>query len=320
MESIIYILVRMALRFHRHEWSVKYPSGCQSPDVIQKINAANGQLCLHVSSFFDVEVECEGGYWAGGGAKMEYLQSAGLPVKLLPGPNGKATPLSALLKALYALLRQHYGAINYPDLERFEVDKKAPGTTTVLPVVENEGHGAKAQVNEPGPSTTQKTAKASKVPDRLSTLRNKWATQSRLKAGPSGKGSVPSTLSNPIPVVTVENPKRVLDNHAEFFEAFEDAFYLDDSRTQSIDLSIYEHDKWYDQFDGLKAAVASSDKKPSGRSSKRKGDSEDEQFESYSGVKKRVRGSTFRMDVPHTVIEQPEPEASSSGAAEEKET
>ena len=52
-----------------------------------------------------------------------------------------------------------------------------------------------------------------------------------------------------------------------------------------------------------------SDKNPSGPSGKRKGDSEDEQFKSYSGAKKRVRGSTFRMNVPHTVVEQKEPEA-----------
>ena len=159
-----------------------------------------------------------------------------------------------------------------------------------------------------------------KVPDRLSTLRSKWDAEPEPEAGPSSKGPVPSTLSNPIPVVTVENPKRVLDDHARFFQTFKNAFYLDASRTQSIDSSIYEHDKWYDQFDGLKPAIGMSDKNSSGLSGKRKGDSEDEQFKPYEGAKKRVRGSTFRMNVPHTIIEQSEPATSSSDAVEDEET
>ena len=306
LESVVYILVRMALRFHRHNRSVEYPSGCQSPDVIQKINSANGQLCLHVSAFFDEEVECEDGYWLGGATKRDYLQSPQLPVELLPGPDGEETPLSALLNVLYALLRQHYGAVNYSDLERFMVSKKVKvKLTTVLPAAGNEGCGAKAQDNGPGSSTAQKPTKASKAPHPLSRVSHEWSALPLPRAGPSRK-----IAPKPISVITVENPKRVLDNHAEFFEAFKNAFFLD---AEQRDLSIYEHDKWYDQFDGLKAAIGMSDKNPSGPSGKRKGDSEDEQ-KSYEGAQKRVRGSTSRMNVPRTVIEQPEPKANPSGA------
>ena len=56
---------------------------------------------------------------------------------------------------------------------------------------------------------------------------------------------------------------------------------------------------------------------PSEPSGKRKGE-EDERFRRYEGTRKRVQGLTFRMNVPRTLIEQPEPEASFSDAEEQE--
>ena len=202
--------------------------------------------------------------------------------------------------------------INYTDLERFRVPRKVRRTT-----VEEDGkRDAEAADNEPRSSTAQEPEND----HPLTRIHSKWTTvREPGNEPPSEELDAAPTPSNPISVITVKNPKRVLDNHAAIFAVFDNAFFLDKRRSQRRDLSIYKHDKWYDQFDGLKAAVSVPEKKASGLSGKRKGE-EDEQSGSNEGTRKRIRGLTYRMNIPRTVIEQSEPAANSSDAVEDEET
>lgn len=172
LEAIVYILVRMALRFHRHTQSLNYPPEERSPDDIRNANATNEDLATLVSSFFDVQIECEDGYWSGGTVKKNWLQNTGLPVELSAGPDGSVTPLASLLESLYALLRQHYGAINYADLERFSMGKKKLGSTLEVDVGnEQMTEGKDNAVSEP--LVAQKPVPPPKTVDALTRINSR---------------------------------------------------------------------------------------------------------------------------------------------------
>lgn len=318
LESIVYILVRLALRFHKHEKSLKYDPGSRSSDDIRKANATNEDLATLVSSFFDVQIECEDGYWSGGSSKKDWLETYKLPVKLLPGPDGKQTPLAKLLRSLYALLRQHYGAINYSDLERFKVEKRTSGVT--VEVDENKARLTEETNESPEPPVDTNLPPPPKTLDALSRIRSRMTKARDEEEEDSSDdddededeeetqtpASDPS--SNFISVITIPNPRRVLDTHAEIIKAFGNILFKNKRQTKARDLSKYNYDKWYDQFDGLKAALNFPEMNPSGQTMKRK-----KHYELYEevleeGRKKRVRGSTYRVHIPYTVIEQPEPD------------
>lgn len=314
LESFIYILVRMALRFHKHEKSLDYDSENRSPDDIRKANATNEELATWVSSFFDAQTECEDGYWSGGSSKKDWLESTMLPVKLVAGSDGKETLLAGLLRSLYGLLRQHYGAINYADIERFKVKKKRNGSTVAaVPDTERMTEGS----GDPSPSANPEPAPPPVTADPLSRIKSRM-TRARNENPPSGSGEEgPPPAPTPAPVapkcisaVTIPNPRRVLDTHVEIFKAFDDAFFYDQGRTKRRILTLYVHDKWYDQFDGLKAALNMEETNPSGQSKRKVETGEEQLYEEVwgEGRKKRVRGLTYRVHIPRTVVEQPEPQ------------
>lgn len=307
----------MALRFHRHELSENYAKD-SCPISRREMNQANTTLAKHVNNFFWESDECQDGYWAGGKNKLLYITNGDatwlLPVALKPGPDGNPTPLATLIEDLYALLREHYRAINYKDLEHLKVAKKVQMEAELDTTEEDP-----AQAIPPSDSI------APQVPIRDSYRRvNGLLTRARAKraalssetlvdAPPPSADPLPQHRTSPAPstsmpigaptraVSTTEatstppggkSARRVLDNHEAVIRAFEKVFSVDDAKTQPRDLSLYDNDKGFDQFDGLGTSKVIATKGPSGTSGKRKQSEAENAYEDGS-ESKQVRGSIW---------------------------
>lgn len=326
LESIVYVLVQMALRFQRHKWTPAVTPGNVTYDDIRKANEVNDQLCSFVSNFFHAQNECVDGYWSGGDEKRLVLEGTSLPVKLDPGDDGEPTALHQLVADLYDLLRRHYAAINYDDLERFKVPPKAQPKPADPADGEN---GANSRNKRQVPANPTKTIDPlARVKTRRAKARDQNAAPApaQPQAGPS-KPVLVQPLNDHITTNPLGRAQRVLDTHEEMLKAFERILYVDEAKTIARDLSKYKDDKWYDQFDGLKSTYNASDKNPSGQhrgrsAEKRKAVAEVNQALLRLELRhKRPRGETWRTghDVQPlaTVVEVAEPNAAQSKEGEE---
>ena len=240
-------------------------------DQLRQANETNDRLCSFVSSFFDSQNECENGYWSGGDEKQLVLEGTSLPVKLDPGDDGEPTPLSQLIGDLYDLLRRHYAAIKYEDLERFKVPQKVY-PQPAAPADENVTNGTNPLQKQKAPKHPAKTTDPlGRAQTRRAKARDQNASRQVHPAGPSKTTRAP-LRNDHITTRPLGEAQRVLDTHEEMLEAFERILFVDDAKTIPRDLSTYKDDKWYDQFDGLKSSYNASDKRPSGGHSLRSGE------------------------------------------------
>lgn len=302
VESIVYILVYFALRFHSHQLSTRIPRG-SPPHEVRKINGLNQNLSSLVHQFFWEEFPCEGGYWSGGDRKMVSIRNAQPPVKLKPVPQkdgeSRESHLALLLKSLYRLLHTHYSAIKFADLAHFAVEQLqdsnsvrgssvSPGTMpaeadvvgssapkpTMHPVERGGGANSRrakkkaAQAKAAAAKTAEDQpglpAADSAVPasDTPQPSARGWRTAAE-SSDPTSRGNVPGIPENAPPFDP--NARRVLDNHDMIIEAFESM--LEDDNGKPVFWGT--GDKHFDQFDGLKSYIPASDQDPSS-GSKRK--------------------------------------------------
>ncbi|KIP01929.1 hypothetical protein PHLGIDRAFT_122921 [Phlebiopsis gigantea 11061_1 CR5-6] len=237
LESAVYVLLQMALRFQRHSKTPRIDPDALTMDELREANNLNEPLASFVSNFFDAQHECEDGYWYGGETKRSWLEGTSLPVALDPGENGETTPLAILLGDLYNLMRRHYAAINFNDLKRFKVPLKS--TTKSTGQADNEdtvesadAAGKKQSASEDSEETvdplTRVKAKRGKARPQNPVLPQDLPPQAELPAAPV-------VLAQPDHIRTqpMGEAHRVLDTHEELLKAFERILYVDgENKTQ----------------------------------------------------------------------------------------
>lgn len=253
--------------------------------AIRAANAANEGLAHFESYFFWEQEECADGYMSGGRLKYTFIKAVDLPapIQFNSGPDGRSTPLAILLEKLYALLREHYSAINEADLARFKVEKKPVQSQTVPDREEQPPPSEQVADPELPPTRTVRYDPLARVNARRGRERaDLEQTAPHASAGASTSGtavassSASSTsaqlmaptskrpaLSGPF-VASTERPRRRLDTHKGMITAFEGVLFENEAATVPRDLSLYNRDKGIDQLDGLQSAQLRSDKNASG--------------------------------------------------------
>ena len=216
----------MAFRFHLHEHSPKECDLDSTRREQQLANAKNERLAKKVDQYFYEDAETVEGYFVGGTNKQEAIMGRGCPVKLLKQPYGP-TLLAVLLDRAYALLRQHYSAINFRDLEPYAVE---------LP-----DRPLRKDLHEAKPPTNAE--------DRF--------CQRGIELGNNKSVKKP-------PVPPPDDTKRVLDNHEAMCLLFRDVFRDEDGNP--IDINPHRGDKFFDQFDCIKAITGEDIKNDIGTS------------------------------------------------------
>lgn len=283
VESLIYILLYMALRFHHHSMTRprQYPIGLSAEDI-QKKNATNRMLASRVFTLFWEEEDCEGDYVSGGSMKHLWISNGNPPVRL----TDTKSPLAQLLKRLYELLQEHYQAVNYADLERFKckVLGSDGGSVGAVPPADVTGRSVATRATVPMDPIAQ-FPNANKARDRYRT------TPSHAVA-PVASSSTSVAPALPVPaegesvLLLVKKSKRVMDDHTMLFDALDSVLYENGTAKDLANVN----DKWFDQFDGLRTYVGADDKKSSGSGSKRKREDSELEQVLFEMLKKRVRG------------------------------
>lgn len=129
LESFVYVLVHCALRFHFHDLHTPLAWKPGEPKtVLAQHNEHIGQrLSGFVEKFFYEEYPgIVSTVTVGGDAKFAAVDVAKPGFKLKSGAGPSAhTPLDRLIRALYALLHEHYAAIDVATFRQYEVDPDA---------------------------------------------------------------------------------------------------------------------------------------------------------------------------------------------------
>ncbi|GJE97884.1 hypothetical protein PsYK624_141060 [Phanerochaete sordida] len=241
LESFVYAILCLALRFHNHDMTPAYPPGIDG-DALREINKNNHGLMQHVARFFYQDRYCGGGYWSGGNFKMATIKlKEEMPVVLKNGPDGNPTILQRLIDELYALLREHYETLDYAELEKYKVVSMA-NDPSALSMVETAS-------DEDARSDADSADRAS-----LGTVYSEELDE-------------PQFLRTPqLPVCTWPADKpRPLDDHRRILRIFQSIVR---GRYGSI-LKLCRRDKTPDQMDGLMAVDGQEDHRSSLKRSSR---------------------------------------------------
>lgn len=222
LESFVYVLVYCAFRYHRHQHSPQAPRDISKEEQL-KLNAANRAFAVYVNRFFYDDSTQSDGHYAGGDTKQKEIKLGEPPVRLINTAAGHS-PLARLLEDLYVLLQTHYQVI-----ERSKVlQRYGSPSTEVVPA---------------GPARSEKTphfvdpfALVNEVPkDMPAPVRRK----SPARPLPSGSAEAYDTPP--------------LANHDLICSLFANAFK--DDEKQLIDLSNFQNDRFFDQFEDLQVAT-----------------------------------------------------------------
>ena len=241
LKSFVHVLQICALRFHHHDLATSYrltdSQNISSRELAKKNQESNDSLAHFVDSVFYEEKEV-GNYVIGGRQKLKQI-AQGIPgFSLLDGKNGP-TPLARLLIDLFALLREHYAALDVASLEHYKVSTQpvslSPETTTVMLTAPNvdsflqdESHNPSLRRQKPRPTRNTSTVHTT-----------------------AGLANWPGP----------EPPLRVLDNHDAMSEAIWDVWQSPDGSAKVPMECLY--DKTLDQLYGLMQYVAVRPSNPS---------------------------------------------------------
>lgn len=127
LESFAHVLTYTALRFHEHNLAkAYYPNADEATRAqLAKLNTeGNKNLAKFVQPFFYEETE-EEGFVVGGTQKLASIAFGFPGFTLLKGRDDQEVPLARLLNDLYALLHQHYAALDTGRLEQYRVRTRA---------------------------------------------------------------------------------------------------------------------------------------------------------------------------------------------------
>ena len=228
LESFVYVIVYMALRFHRHDMS-RSLSLSLTPTQLSEENAQNDALASLVHQFFSENWACQEGYRGGGKTKRLFIRGGVAPLTLNSDAKGRPSPLAMLIDRLYELLYEHYRSLDYKELAKYSVtalDNKQENTPA--------GQGDPEEEEEPvyrDPAALvygQSTVVPERPPATAKTTSKKTARSAPEK---------PPSECNP-----------VLNSHSAIITAF-DLVYKDENGYRDLRAAL--KDKYADQFMGL---------------------------------------------------------------------
>lgn len=253
LESFVHIVCYNALRFHRHNMSRPEVNLRLQEAALKDANLKNETLAKWISLMYYDSTTDVGDIPVGGRDKLMRIQAGDAGFKM----QNDNSPLAVLINDLYQLLRLHYAATNFADLERYAVAR---------PIL-------------PEPATTRKYAPSAR---KLKTLKLKSTADSPAPvpaaAGVPDTAPVPATVpvlatapvlaTVPAPSSATPDPThRPLDTHDEIMKLFSKAMDAMDLRIAQLGGNIDE-DKVQDQLLGMYELVLQAPKLASG--SKRK--------------------------------------------------
>ena len=236
-ESIVYLLVYMGLRFHRHSLSTYRPAEPTSKNQA-KANMRNKRLADHLQSFIYTRI-----------VKRTHIRMGRPPIKMQPTSDGRQPPLAILLRKLYGLLQEHRLAEMMDEENKFRerLLKKKPAGKKTKKVVPTEpvyydfswlekimGHPI-SRVKEP-------LSEADRAELRKKELDRKEEEARRL---------IPKAAFRAALLARMKKARRVLDDHDAIIDVFRSVI-MDEQGKFKISPSI-ESDKYADQFLDLPA-------------------------------------------------------------------
>lgn len=134
LESFLYVLPFMLLRFHIHNYSTINPERHKVRNAeLRKHNGENEQLAKLVDSFFFEDIALEEGLSGGGSLKLQWItqHQCGFTLTDVEGPND-IHPLQKVINSFYMDLYDHYGAIDFSQMERFSVPSRGKTKVSLL--------------------------------------------------------------------------------------------------------------------------------------------------------------------------------------------
>lgn len=192
LEGFVHVLIDHVLRFHYHDMTI-IPPGNHAPEELVRINRTAEELANFVSQYFFSKSLLPDGSIVGGRAKMFKIQTGDPGFRILATKD----PLARLISDLFALLKEHYAAIDMASLASYR-----PTT----------------QYDDPTPYEKDPIiARKPKPMDSPSGAPSPNAAVSSV-SGPTlaSKASLPASVVNP--------PRHTLDDHKGIIEMFERAF------------------------------------------------------------------------------------------------
>ena len=232
LESFVYVILYMALRWHRHKMSP--PSSVEGlpEEELIKINGSNNLLAVRVYNLFCESWDREDGYEGGGDYKRIHIEIGKVPVERENGPDGQRTPLALLLDRLYKLLHIHYLSLDREALQKFSVKQLDDGSEK-RPLDSAEGLSS-ASAPSPEPPT--------------------WELEHAIT------GNLYTELGDRADGVGITRPnpgafEPVLNDHRRIVRAFALAFIDEDGQDRPGLRNYEKKDKFVDQFLGLQALL-----------------------------------------------------------------
>ncbi|EKM49436.1 uncharacterized protein PHACADRAFT_201696 [Phanerochaete carnosa HHB-10118-sp] len=113
LESFIYVILIMAYRFHQHFCSSRLDGMERTPKNIRGANYANKGLAEEVRSIFYQQLRGADGRYTGGRQKLLLIENGKPPIIL----RNEDSILARFLSDAYALLQEHYRAVDFEALK-----------------------------------------------------------------------------------------------------------------------------------------------------------------------------------------------------------
>ncbi|GJE86559.1 hypothetical protein PsYK624_026390 [Phanerochaete sordida] len=234
LESFIYVVLWLAFRFHRHADSPKAPA-CATEAEQLNANKMNFDLAKQIDGLFYDERTLENGVTIGGRAKLKDINLGVPPIEL----KKQKTPIAVFLKEAYALLHEHYRAIDFKRLQPYAGE---PQLSTSTQDDQSRSQGA-AEPYDLDP--------CDEFLDEFSSPKQKPKSAERSPSRRTSSGS--------------NAPQRLLDDHSDLFHVIHKV--LREVRAGKLD----DDDYLFDQFAKLGELQKSTPKNSTGGTSKLSG-------------------------------------------------
>lgn len=120
MESFVYLVWYMAVRFHRHAHSPSTDLRDLTPDQQRVVIAKECTALARAVNQFFYEQEFRAGFLMGGYTKLGFAQAGHPPFPLLENVDPPCEELAMFLSKAWILLKSHYSAIDFGTLKQYD--------------------------------------------------------------------------------------------------------------------------------------------------------------------------------------------------------